>query len=667
MLYARLHVVRRLRFARLQALECLVQLASVRRSIFSTDAERAKFLAYLVHAITDILRSQHGLADPSNFHGFCRLLVRMKVNYQLSELVSIDVYKDWIELVAHFSARSFHSPEWASNSVHYLLQFWQRLVASMPYLRGEGASYLDSCVPQVTKMYITSRLESVKICLGSSVVEDPLENDELLVEQLEALSPLGRFQYEQTAAFICSAYDPILDGLQKISSMQQVDASALQLAEAELTWLVHIIGAVVGGRLGSTRSEAHEVIDGDLCGRVFQTLNWIELRLASYHGVSDPLFGRLEIALLSFFQMFRRAYIGENAHVTSTKVFERLNEKLGLSDHPMVLRSMMTKIVSNLKYWAGNQTIVSRTLTLFFDLAMGYSSSRLLLKLDLINYVMEHHSPDYFPFLDMPCNTRHRTTFYTTLTKILLLDDSTANFDVFMEPFRPVLGQLAAISSNPALAADLKPLMIGIMRDFRGIVMGTTNRRAYTLFFDWFYPDFVGILVQAVQIWGNCQQVMIPLLKFVAELVFNKGQRLTFDCSSPNGILLFRETSKVLVTYGNAILATSVVSDAYMEKYKGVGICLAVLKNALSGSYVNFGVFALYGDTALSDALRMTLQMALTIPLSELMAYPKAYRAYFGFIEVLCHNHMNFIADLDTSIFVQIIESVYEGMRSVLH
>jgi exportin-7 len=209
----------------------------------------------------------------------------------------------------------------------------------------------------------------------------------------------------------------------------------------------------------------------------------------------------------------------------------------------------------------------------------------------------------------------------------------------------------------------------------------------YTLFFDWFYPDFVGILVQAVQIWGNCQQVddpavtsitnpspcehnnvqvMIPLLKFVAELVFNKGQRLTFDCSSPNGILLFRETSKVLVTYGNAILATSVVSDAYMEKYKGIGICLAVLKNALSGSYVNFGVFALYGDTALSDALRMTLQMALTIPLSELMAYPKAYRAYFGFIEVLCHNHMNFIADLDTGIFVQIIESVYEGMRSVL-
>merc|ERR1719453_1089534 len=121
------------------------------------------------------------------------------------------------------------------------------------------------------------------------------------------------------------------------------------------------------------------------------------------------------------------------------------------------------------------------------------------------------------------------------------------------------------------------------------------------MFFDWFYPNYIGILVQAVQVWGNNNSVMIPLLKFVAELVFNKGQRLTFDFSSPNGILLFRETSKVLVTYGNAILATSVVSDAYMEKYKGISICLSALKNALSGSYVNFGVFMLYGDSALSD------------------------------------------------------------------
>lgn len=36
----------------------------------------------------------------------------------------------------------------------------------------------------------------------------------------------------------------------------------------------------------------------------------------------------------------------------------------------------------------------------------------------------------------------------------------------------------------------------------------------------------------------------------MAEFVLNKTQRLTFDSSSPNGILLFREVSKVCLRAG---------------------------------------------------------------------------------------------------------------------
>jgi exportin-7 len=78
--------------------------------------------------------------------------------------------------------------------------------------------------------------------------------------------------------------------------------------------------------------------------------------------------------------------------------------------------------------------------------------------------------------------------------------------------------------------------------------------------------------------------------------VYNKAQRLMFDQSSPNGILLFREASKILVAYGSRIVQQPVRSDVYKEKYKGVAISLNVLTCALSGNYVNFGVFALYED-----------------------------------------------------------------------
>jgi len=43
-----------------------------------------------------------------------------------------------------------------------------------------------------------------------------------------------------------------------------------------------------------------------------------------------------------------------------------------------------------------------------------------------------------------------------------------------------------------------------------------------------------------MQAYADSPDVTTPLLKFMAEFVFNKSTRLTFESSSPNGILLFR-------------------------------------------------------------------------------------------------------------------------------
>jgi exportin-7 len=72
-------------------------------------------------------------------------------------------------------------------------------------------------------------------------------------------------------------------------------------------------------------------------------------------------------------------------------------------------------------------------------------------------------------------------------------------------------------------------------------------------------------------------QVTTPLLKFMAEFVLNKAQRLTFDSSSPNGILLFREVSKLIVAYGSRILSLPNASEIYAFKYKGIWISLTII------------------------------------------------------------------------------------------
>ena len=58
-----------------------------------------------------------------------------------------------------------------------------------------------------------------------------------------------------------------------------------------------------------------------------------------------------------------------------------------------------------------------------------------------------------------------------------------------------------------------------------------------------------------------------------------------------------------------------------------------LLNNAtLAGNYVNFGVFELYGDRALSDALDIALKLALSIPLADILAFRKVHEPLFPYL-----------------------------------
>lgn len=46
----------------MQALECLVRLASVRRSLFTNDVTRSKFLAHLITGTKEILQTGQGMS-----------------------------------------------------------------------------------------------------------------------------------------------------------------------------------------------------------------------------------------------------------------------------------------------------------------------------------------------------------------------------------------------------------------------------------------------------------------------------------------------------------------------------------------------------------------------------------------------------------------------------
>lgn len=649
------------------ALECLVRLASVRRSLFASEASRGSFLNHLASGTRDILRTQRGLSEHANYHEFCRLLGRLKTNYQLSELVGVDGYEEWIQLVADLTVSSLASWQWASGSVYYLLGLWSRLISSMPYLKGDSPSLLDTYVPRINQAYITSRLDSVAEAVKGGN-EDPLDNEEQMADQLDAIPFLCRFQYRPTADFLLAFMQPLSSSYKDAAVPGKASSQELEIMEGQLTWLVHLVGAIIKGRLSSSTAESQEPIDGDLAAQV---LGLLQVCDAGVHGQRSGEHSRqrLDLALLGFFQSFRKVYVGEQV-MTCSKVYLRLREKIGVDTHLAVLNIMVQKIAVNLKQFCDCEEVVSQTLTLFQDLATGFMSGKLLLKLDAVSFLLSHHPAEHFPFLTRRANMQSRPMFYATLARLLFMEDTPAKFHSFVSPLQQVLQQLAQASAggtNPAALRQSVPedTVAGLFRDLRGIAIATNNRKTYGLLFDWLLPAHFPVIVASVQAWADVPQVTTAILKFMAEFALNKTQRLTFDSSSPNGILLFREISKVLVTYGSRVLNTPPGTDPYAERYKGTWVCMLILARALSGNYVNFGVFDLYGDPAFKDAVRIALQLIVSVPLPDIMAFRKVSRSFFQLLEVLSHSHASMLAATDLETFSFLMSAVDTGLKSL--
>jgi exportin-7 len=65
------------------------------------------------------------------------------------------------------------------------------------------------------------------------------------------------------------------------------------------------------------------------------------------------------------------------------------------------------------------------------------------------------------------------------------------------------------------------------------------------------------------------------------------------------------------------------------------------------------------------DALEIALKMALSIPLTDILAYRKVAKAYYGLLDVLCHNHTNVIATCDAPTFAFLVTSLDAGLKSL--
>ncbi|KAI7902274.1 armadillo-type protein [Cokeromyces recurvatus] len=667
-----------------KVMECLVQIASVRKTLFSDQEIRSRFVMRIMQGIQDIILTSRGLNDADNYNEFCRLLFRFRASVPLNEMVEKAGYLEWIELIADFSLKAFQSWKFAPTTSMYVLSFWARIVQSMTYYQqlGEAAvEKLGRITIELVRSYVSTTVESVPVRIQEAL-DDPLDNEETLIETLNMLGQIAHCKYEASSTAMMGLFDPITVQYQElIMTIQQQMASnnieglkeALEIIENKFAWLVYIMASFIGNRSAFLNSADLDKMDSEITTKVLQLMN-VQQTLLNQHG-NAFMNEKLDLAFIYFFQQFKKSYMSES---NGRDIYSKLSKVFGISDQIMMLDVIMRKIVSNLQYWSNNGLLIQRTLELFNELATGYGASKNLRKIETTRLIMQNHMATEFAFCQSTSNKRqdeNRILFFQVLCKLLFADDNVdeRTFYEFMKPFDIRFDNLGLLDNVEAFRFEnTRRALRDIFVDLCGFISPMQTRRHFNLFFEWFYEgDYSSILLRAIEAWSP-DPIVNSLLSFFSEFVHNKSQRLSFEVSSPNGILIFRDASQIICSFGQKILnkqqelgmMDSSNDDIYEYKYKGISTCFSIMSKCLGGRYINFGVLWLYQDKAIEDALNMIIQLMLSIPIDDLLSYPKLSTAFFHLLDGLTYEELMSMPSLPSDAFVYIMQVCEQGVES---
>ena len=83
----------------------------------------------------------------------------------------------------------------------------------------------------------------------------------------------------------------------------------------------------------------------------------------------------IDMALLQFFDQFRKIYIGDQVH-KSSRAYQRLSEVVNLQDESDILDVLVKKIIVNLKYWGDDDKILVSCQNLLIKVKKYFSEKR---------------------------------------------------------------------------------------------------------------------------------------------------------------------------------------------------------------------------------------------------------------------------------------------------
>jgi exportin-7 len=656
-------------------LQCLIQLCSARRSLFQTDEERKTWLVRIMEGTMRVVERHTWLDDEELLREFCRLLNRIKPNYQLNELLEVECYGVWIRLMADFTTRCFTA--WRSTRASFLSLccMWARLLGSQEFSRKDKDPLFDSLVPHVTMAYLRSCMELGEAAAaaagspgGGTELEHPLDDDSEAVRlELDFASQMLRSCLPSLAKELCNLLRTTVCEYEACV----VNRLSNCVIEEKLAWLLFLFGS-----LCKTPPQTDCEHDAEIIMLALRGIQTESDRLA-LGGLGKSIL-RLELGCLHFLHNFRKTYV-RDPNSAAAKVLAALQDKLSLRDYTSsefqqrLLLFFITKIVCNLRQWACSEPVLNLTLLLFTELASAFSSGKHLLGLDPVRSLLSAGESHPFPFQQTPGTHRVRVKYFRTLSSIFFLENVTnAMFSSFLKSVDVTLSNVHMALTGDRLVLRqplVRDAIVGCFCDLRGVVLSCLGRRHFHLLYDFLSPlhlDTIRRLVEEAD--DNDFLLEVQALRLAVEICNNRCQRIHFDTHSIGGILLFRFGCNICCCLGTRLCrrlaGRQIPPEAQHWLVKLTGAVCALGYRCLTGGYCNFGVFELYGDPVLQQLLHVLWAVLCSFSLEDVRVYPKLAVEYFGLLAQVLTDHAAFFLKCPAADVMRLLRAMEEALRA---
>eukprot|EP01156_Anaeramoeba_ignava_P018305 Anaeramoba_ignava/a91349_73.p1 GENE.a91349_73~~a91349_73.p1 ORF type:complete len:1246 (-),score=329.81 a91349_73:137-3838(-) len=550
------------------ALECVGLFVQIPSYYFSTDGGYEKMKNSLVKGIWDILKDSRGLDNEDIAHQFCVMHFNTAGEHDVREFTGIGLFDEWmdrlLEFTLHVLRRSTESKLFA-NSIYYLLGFWGRVSGVRAFVENHHNQFAHKN-SVIFQTYIRLQISCIdwEFDTHEGVVADALDEGSGFYEILQAICELGRINYEGNASFLISQKSEIEKKYHaRLANLSQQDPARDALA-TDLAFLVAVTTILIRKQARYPHINTKFRTDAELVECVLSLLaNQHELGQSHEN---PPLSQPLHNACLFFLHSIWKTHLSTTSSFYSS-FFDALSSISQIDSNTQFHAFILNALVWNLKHWASSLEIISKSLDFLLEIVANPYNFPAISHLDPLGLLESEFTSFVFLESHLARTGKLRRVFFAVIGKLIFMEENRAkrveHFDSFSnsldDKFKVIHSSLQ--ESSPQQLAELFALednalpLFAFMQDLRGFLSSATSPHAYTLFFEWFFPDHFNDLLALSSHLPLSSRPLLHIYKFWAELTYNQAQRIMFDSTSPYGMILFSAASDIIQRHSAALIS----------------------------------------------------------------------------------------------------------------